>query len=120
MRAIICAIAMMFVTLSLFAQPGSIDLTFNPGSGANNEFVRRTLVQPDGKILVAGAFTQFNGQNKAYLVRLNPDGSMDEPSTQETGSMLLLLISVCSRMVKSSLLGHSQISTEPQLSALHD
>ncbi len=85
MKTIVKTIAMVFVTLSLFAQPGSIDLTFNPGSGANNENVRRIVVQPDGKILVSGEFTQFNGQNKAYLVRLNSDGSLDETFNTGTG-----------------------------------
>jgi uncharacterized delta-60 repeat protein len=34
-------------------------------------------VQPDGKILVGGAFSSFNGQPRHSLVRLNPDGSLD-------------------------------------------
>jgi len=39
--------------------------------------VRFVTYQPDGKILVAGDFTNFNGQNKSYLVRLNTDGTLD-------------------------------------------
>lgn len=78
MKALLFSIACLVASFLVIGQPGTIDATFNPVSGANNEYVRRIVVQPDGKILVAGAFTQFNGQNKPYLVRLNSDGSLDE------------------------------------------
>jgi len=55
---------------------GTIDLTFNIGSGANGS-VYSVAVQGDGKILVAGAFTSFNGVSVSGLVRLNADGSID-------------------------------------------
>jgi hypothetical protein len=55
---------------------GAIDPSFDAGSGANNE-VTTIAVQPDGKILVGGAFTQFDGVPRNRLVRLNPDGSLD-------------------------------------------
>ena len=63
---------------------GSIDPSFNPGTGANRE-VYAIYIQPDGKILVAGAFTYFNQQLKMHLVRLNQDGSVD-PSFNIDGS----------------------------------
>lgn len=75
MKALFFSIACLAASLIATGQPGTIDASFNPVSGANNEYVRRIVVQPDGKILVAGAFTQFNGQNKPYLVRLDADGS---------------------------------------------
>jgi len=34
-------------------------------------------VQPDGKIVVGGLFTQLGGQTRNYLGRLNADGSLD-------------------------------------------
>ncbi|WP_198973132.1 delta-60 repeat domain-containing protein, partial [Xylophilus sp. ASV27] len=34
-------------------------------------------VQPDGKVLVGGGFTQLGGQTRTYLARLNADGSLD-------------------------------------------
>jgi uncharacterized delta-60 repeat protein/uncharacterized repeat protein (TIGR01451 family) len=55
---------------------GSIDTTFNPGLGASGA-VRSIVVQPDGKILIGGSFTNFNGQSRNYIVRLNKDGSID-------------------------------------------
>jgi uncharacterized delta-60 repeat protein len=59
-------------------QDGTEDTTFytNLGSGFNNE-VLATAVQPDGKILVGGGFTSFNGTTRYRLVRLNPEGTED-------------------------------------------
>ena len=37
----------------------------------------RPLVQPDGKILLAGQFAQWDGQPATGLVRLHPNGSLD-------------------------------------------
>jgi uncharacterized delta-60 repeat protein len=56
---------------------GSLDLGFDPGYGANAG-VRALAVQPDGKILVGGLFTYFNGLFCNHIVRLNADGSLDE------------------------------------------
>lgn len=55
---------------------GTLDATFNPGNGANG-FVRAAVLQPDGKVLVAGEFTQFNDNPRSGFARLNPDGSLD-------------------------------------------
>jgi uncharacterized delta-60 repeat protein len=40
--------------------------------------IRAVLVQPDGKIIVAGAFTNQTGLTNSNLARLNTDGSFDE------------------------------------------
>lgn len=56
---------------------GTRDLTFN-SSGTNvNAIIEVLLIQPDGKILVGGRFTSFNGVPVSHLVRLNRDGSTD-------------------------------------------
>jgi uncharacterized delta-60 repeat protein len=55
---------------------GSLDTTFDPGSGFNNP-VFSIVPQPDGKILVGGAFRQYNGAPANGIVRLNNDGSLD-------------------------------------------
>jgi uncharacterized delta-60 repeat protein len=60
-----------------------LDPTFNSGTSFNNA-VTTTLTLPNGKILVGGTFTQYNGINVRGLVRLNPDGSID--NTFETGA----------------------------------
>lgn len=55
---------------------GSLDETFNPGTGANSQiFVAK--IQTDGKILIGGNFTSFNGASRNRITRLNGDGSLD-------------------------------------------
>lgn len=56
---------------------GSLDTTFLAiGTGANDESSALAL-QPDGKILVGGSFTQINGATRNRIARLNSDGTLD-------------------------------------------
>jgi len=55
---------------------GSLDPTFNPGTGANGT-VWSVLVQSDGRIIIGGEFTSYNSQPANYVARLNNDGSLD-------------------------------------------
>ncbi|GAA4367930.1 delta-60 repeat domain-containing protein [Hymenobacter saemangeumensis] len=55
---------------------GTPDPSFNVGSGFNGA-VQHLLLQPDGKILATGLFTQVNGQPMEYVARLNANGSID-------------------------------------------
>ena len=55
---------------------GSLDTTFNPGSGADGT-VWAVAVQPDGKVLIGGDFTHINSTPRNHLARLNTDGSVD-------------------------------------------
>ena len=55
---------------------GSKDPSFALGTGFQAN-VYCTLIQPDGKIIVGGNFTAFNGSSAGKIIRLNPDGSRD-------------------------------------------
>ena len=55
---------------------GSKDPSFVIANGFN-DYVKAIAVQPDGKILIGGNFTQFSGESQNYLIRLNADGSKD-------------------------------------------
>ena len=55
---------------------GSLDNSFNVGSGANNSVYVISL-QTDGKILIGGEFTTYNGTSRNRIARLNADGSLD-------------------------------------------
>ncbi|KAF2511979.1 delta-60 repeat domain-containing protein [Flavobacterium zhairuonense] len=55
---------------------GSIDENFHTGTGFNGK-VYATYIQPDGKIIVGGSFTSYNGISAGRLIRLNTDGSYD-------------------------------------------
>lgn len=56
---------------------GSLDTSFNPGSGADAE-ITAAVLQPDGRIVVGGRFTSFNGFTHNRVCRLNADGSVDQ------------------------------------------
>ncbi len=55
---------------------GSVDTTLVTGSGFDAP-VNALAVQADGKFLVGGDFTTYNGAACDGLIRLNPDGSID-------------------------------------------
>ncbi|MDO7873161.1 T9SS type A sorting domain-containing protein [Hymenobacter sp. ASUV-10] len=63
---------------------GSRDTGFNVGSGFNN-LVQTVAVQADGKVLVGGNFTQYDGVAAGRLIRLNADGSRDTGFNIGTG-----------------------------------
>jgi uncharacterized delta-60 repeat protein len=56
---------------------GTVDPSFSIGSGFNADCTA-VFLQNDGKILIGGSFTQFNGKSANRLVRLNADGTLDE------------------------------------------
>jgi uncharacterized delta-60 repeat protein len=63
---------------------GIIDLTFNTGTGFDNQ-VNTTEIQSDGKIIVGGFFSDYNGNQTNNLTRLNPDGTIDLTFNTGTG-----------------------------------
>ena len=46
-------------------------------TGGFNNTVYDMVLQPDGKIVVVGYFTQFNTVTANYIIRLNSDGYLD-------------------------------------------
>ncbi|MFA7445205.1 MAG: gliding motility-associated C-terminal domain-containing protein [Flavobacteriaceae bacterium] len=56
---------------------GTLDTSFNTGTGFSDSGVNSIVLQPDGKILVGGSFPSFNGTNQSQIVRLNPNGTLD-------------------------------------------
>jgi uncharacterized delta-60 repeat protein len=61
---------------------------FNVGGAGFNGAVQAVVVQPDGKVLVGGGFTAYNGATDApnYVLRLNADGSLDTSFNYTVGS----------------------------------
>ncbi|QLC67036.1 delta-60 repeat domain-containing protein [Flavobacterium sp. LPB0248] len=64
---------------------GSIDESFNTGTGFNGK-IYASYLQPDGKIILGGNFTMYNGINAGRLIRLNPDGSYDPTFNTTVGA----------------------------------
>jgi uncharacterized delta-60 repeat protein len=63
---------------------GSLDTSFNPGTGFNH-YLESLVIQPDGKMLIVGAFTNYNGYTRNRIIRLNPDASVDLTFNVGTG-----------------------------------
>lgn len=55
---------------------GSLDQTFATGAGANAP-IRAMIVQSDGKVLIGGEFTTFDGVARNRIARLNSNGTLD-------------------------------------------
>jgi uncharacterized delta-60 repeat protein len=66
---------------------GTIDTTFNSGIGCNNE-IRSTSIQPDGKIIIGGIFTSYDGIGRNRIARINGDSTLDT-SLIEKNSMVI-------------------------------
>lgn len=76
---LLCGITLLafgLSTISSLAQPGALDLSFDPGAGANDAILT-VAIQDDGKILIGGDFTTFDGTARNRIARLNSDGSLD-------------------------------------------
>ncbi len=58
---------------------GSLDGTFNPGTGlsGSTDFVHALVSQPDGRILIGGYLSSYNGTALSHLGRLNYNGSLE-------------------------------------------
>jgi uncharacterized delta-60 repeat protein/uncharacterized repeat protein (TIGR01451 family) len=62
--------------IARFTTTGSLDTTFDPGTGADGT-IFTILPQADGTIYVGGAFTTFNSTHRLGLTRLFADGTVD-------------------------------------------
>ncbi len=55
---------------------GSTDSQFAAGSGPDSDILS-FAIRADGRILIAGSFTQFNGTSRNRVALLSPDGALD-------------------------------------------
>ncbi|MEX2579245.1 MAG: MBG domain-containing protein [Verrucomicrobiales bacterium] len=68
-------------------EDGTVDETFDPGNGASS-WVKTAALQADGKVLIAGGFTEYNDVPRSHIARLNADGSLDndfDPGSRASG-----------------------------------
>ena len=58
-----------------------MDKSFAPSISPDTEipllYIEDMVLQADGKIVIAGSFTEVNGLSRPGIARLNPDGSVD-------------------------------------------
>jgi uncharacterized delta-60 repeat protein len=55
---------------------GGVDINFNKVTGANGR-IKTMLIQSNGKILIGGSFSSYNGVASKRFTRLNGSGSLD-------------------------------------------
>jgi uncharacterized delta-60 repeat protein len=65
------------VTIEDNEKPFLVDTSFDPGAGGDGN-PDRVLPLPDGKLLIIGFFSQYQGFARKGIARLNADGSLDE------------------------------------------
>jgi uncharacterized delta-60 repeat protein len=66
---------------------GTQDTAFSASTGsAANSTVNAFAIQSDGKIVVGGAFTTWNGTTVGYIVRLNTSGTRESAFNTNTGT----------------------------------
>ena len=73
-----CAVAALMLAGVLHgsAQTSLLDPSFDPGTGPNG-IINALARQADGRVVVAGAFTDFNQSPRSRIARLNLNGSVD-------------------------------------------
>lgn len=90
---------------------GTLDTSFDPGTGtstATNHYINSIVLQPDGKILIGGLFTEYNGTPRSRIARLNEDGTLDtsfDPGTGTTGAAAHYVYSVALQADGKILIG---------------
>lgn len=60
------------------AANGTVDPSFNPGSGVDNYISSLTYNVTTHKYLITGTFTRYNGKPANGMALINEDGSLDE------------------------------------------
>lgn len=70
--------------IARFNPDGSLDSTFNyntnlhRGNDGVNGPIYDSYMQADGKLIIVGRFTRYNGEEAPYIARINTDGSLDK------------------------------------------
>ena len=99
-RTIVVTIAVLLLgSGTAMAQAGSLDPTFNPGDvgygfGDGASILRCTAMLPDGKVLVGGSFSTYDGMPYSGIARLNPNGGLDSsfPATDLNGEVFRMAL----------------------------
>src|SRR5690606_9891769 len=70
--------------LARVTSTGALDPTFDAGSGAN-DLIGDIEVQTDGRILISGVFSEFNGSARSCVARIDADGTLDATFNPQVG-----------------------------------
>lgn len=65
-------------------EDGSLDETFNSDPGADSD-IRDAVLLEDGRVILVGSFQHINGEPASSIVRIHPDGSLDDSFVVDPG-----------------------------------
>jgi len=75
--ALVLAVQLATALNSKAQSPSADSFNPSPSGGSPRTSISSLAVQPDGKILVGGSFTQISGVSRTNLARLYPDGTVE-------------------------------------------
>jgi len=81
----------LVVALARLNDDGTLDMGYNSGGAGLNNSVEVIELQPDGKALVGGNFTSYNGTGRNRILRTNTDGSLDAGFNPGSGANAFVL-----------------------------
>ncbi|MEX2579246.1 MAG: cadherin-like beta sandwich domain-containing protein, partial [Verrucomicrobiales bacterium] len=97
---------------------GSLDAGFDPGDGAGGSVVLAVAVQADGKVLVGGEFTSFDGVARNRIARLNADGSLDagfDPGDGAGGTVRAVAVQADGKVLVGGVIGIVRLNADGSL-----
>jgi uncharacterized delta-60 repeat protein len=80
--------------LARLLENGAVDNAFNPAAEINGA-VNAIVIQPDGKVIIGGAFTEAFREPRLRVARLNTNGSLDtsfNPGTSAPGYVFAIAL----------------------------
>ena len=99
---------------------GSVDLGFQGGIGTDGP-VRTMALQPDGKVLIGGAFESYNATNRTRVARLHANGSLDttfDAGAGPDGAVTALALQLDGKIVLGGTFGNVGIFPRSRVARL--
>lgn len=119
LKAVPLGLLVAGAAISLFAQNGSLDASFQAEVNAT---VRTMVVQPDGKLLIGGGFTSVNGVPRNRIARLEADGELDiqfDPGQGASGPVYAIALQSDGRILVGGDFGLFAGANHPRLVRLN-
>lgn len=98
---------------------GSLDSSFDPGLGVSGR-VDAMLLQPDGRIVIAGEFQSVNGAGRNRIARLHPNGNLDNSfiPTGPSSAISALALQADGKILLGGKFYYGDASTVPGIARL--
>lgn len=76
-KKILFLLIFIFSSTCYSQNPGEVAQLYGTCQGLKQSDVLTTAIQTDGKIVLGGKFTTYNGKSQNYIIRFNIDGTQD-------------------------------------------